>query len=200
MSDRANVYARSYRQRNREMLAAKQRAYRKEHLEAIKDYRRGKRVEIVAYMAEYRGRDPKRHAEHQRLYREQNRDRIAAQRRAYREANRDVIAAKKAAYHRRNRDAELARMRENKYGISSPRYRELLAAQDGRCALCRELLIFGRGRSAVDHDHKTGQIRGVLCGRCNTALGKFGDDPARLRRAAEYVEELTALRKVGDEI
>lgn len=74
-----------------------------------------------------------------------------------------------------------------KYGITLEQREALLRAQDGVCAICEQVELIGIGL-AVDHDHVTGKIRGLLCMRCNTALGRFRDDPKLLRRAAEYLE------------
>jgi Autographiviridae endonuclease VII len=75
------------------------------------------------------------------------------------------------------------------YGLTPAQFAALLERQHGGCALCGQLIGDGTGRSLhVDHDHETGRIRGLLCAGCNTALGKFGDDPRRLRAAAEYLE------------
>lgn len=67
----------------------------------------------------------------------------------------------------------------------------LVVAQHRKCAICQESGV-GRGRAgyrplAVDHDHKTGAVRGLLCYSCNVALGHFRDDPARLEAAAAYL-------------
>jgi len=76
-------------------------------------------------------------------------------------------------------------------GMTQERYDAKLATQDGLCATCR--LPHGRslcGRSkdlAIDHDHATGQLRGLLCDDCNIGLGLFHDDPQRLMNAALYV-------------
>jgi hypothetical protein len=78
-----------------------------------------------------------------------------------------------------------------KYGITSADYDKMLAEQDGRCALC---LTESNGRMwHVDHDHKTNRTRRLLCDLCNRGLGHFQDDPAVLRRAAEYIEEFEFL-------
>lgn len=61
----------------------------------------------------------------------------------------------------------------------------MLLAQDGRCLICRG--EFGQ-TLPVDHCHRTGKVRGLLCHHCNRGIGLFGDDPERLRRAADYVE------------
>lgn len=69
----------------------------------------------------------------------------------------------------------------------------MLAAQDGVCAICRngEASKSNRGhrrrRLTVDHDHETGQVRGLLCSGCNLALGGFRDSPDLLLAAASYL-------------
>lgn len=60
--------------------------------------------------------------------------------------------------------------------------------QNGRCAICESADPgAGKSRFAVDHDHVTGRVRGLLCNPCNKGLGMFQDSPMRLKRAAEYV-------------
>lgn len=105
----------------------------------------------------------------------------------------------------RCRTCKSARQREhyvrNTYGLSLTEYDELLLAQDFLCAVCaRPLELEGMGalRACIDHDHGTGEVRGILCSSCNIGIGNLGDDPARLRAAAEYLENVLrpALRSV----
>lgn len=70
------------------------------------------------------------------------------------------------------------------YGLSPDDYDTLVALQDGRCRICGS----PAKRLHVDHDHGSGAIRGLLCGRCNRGIGMLGDSPDTLRRAAEYIE------------
>lgn len=75
---------------------------------------------------------------------------------------------------------------KSKFGISLEEYNGLLQRQGGACAICGVLPI---SRSlAVDHDHATKRIRGLLCTKCNIALGYMNDDPEVLRKAASYLE------------
>lgn len=60
-----------------------------------------------------------------------------------------------------------------------------IAIQGGVCSICKRE---PETRWARDHDHATGRVRDMLCLGCNFGLGHFGDDPARLRAAADYVE------------
>lgn len=69
------------------------------------------------------------------------------------------------------------------YGMTSDDVSDLLAQQDGRCAICLVAEAIH-----IDHDHVDGRIRGMLCFRCNAALGQLGDDVDVIRRAADYLE------------
>lgn len=84
------------------------------------------------------------------------------------------------------------------YGITREDYNRMLAEQVGKCAICGGDPEGGRASRLpvaafhVDHDHETGKVRGLLCAHCNTGLGKFKDDPARMRAAAGYLERHSA--------
>jgi len=73
------------------------------------------------------------------------------------------------------------------YGITIEQYGEMLEAQGGVCAICREPCPSGKNL-AVDHCHETGAVRGLLCARCNSGIGQFLDSPDRLRAAIGYLE------------
>ena len=82
--------------------------------------------------------------------------------------------------------ASHARRLEDNYGIDTSTYRRILARQGGRCAICRNTPR--TIRFAVDHDHKTGEVRGILCKRCNhDLLGGAHDSPTLLWRALGYL-------------
>ncbi|MFD8018938.1 endonuclease VII domain-containing protein [Streptomyces lavendulae] len=85
---------------------------------------------------------------------------------------------------------------QSTYGLSADDYGQLFAAQDGKCAICRETR---KTNLAVDHCHKTEAIRGLLCARCNGQLLARGarDRPEVLRRAADYLESYPAWKVLG---
>lgn len=74
-----------------------------------------------------------------------------------------------------------------RFGITETDYEALEEKQGGLCLICKESCSRGF-RLSIDHDHKTGRIRGLLCNACNIGLGSFRDNPDLLRRAAEYLE------------
>lgn len=80
---------------------------------------------------------------------------------------------------------------KSKYGLSEATFQLILDSQGGGCAICRTLLDPTKRdrKTHVDHDHKTGAVRGILCLNCNSGIGRLGDDIARLEAAAAYLKK-----------
>ena len=81
------------------------------------------------------------------------------------------------------------------YGLSPEQLRSL----GWTCRICGALSSGKRGLH-IDHDHTTNTVRGLLCGRCNTAIGSFNDSPSLLRRAARYLESVGVVEDAPDHL
>lgn len=82
--------------------------------------------------------------------------------------------------------------RKSRIGIEPHEYDQLLEDQGGVCAICKEKCTTKTQKGvqkslAADHDHVTGATRGLLCSKCNTAIGLLGDDPAVIAAALAYL-------------
>lgn len=90
----------------------------------------------------------------------------------------------------RRRKPKVARKHKNiqlriRYGMTIEQYDALLAAQNGVCAACASPP--GKRALAVDHDHTSGVVRGLLCGNCNVALGLLYECPTRITALRDYI-------------
>jgi hypothetical protein len=90
---------------------------------------------------------------------------------------------------RKHRLAHEQRRRLRRYGIVQDDYDRKFQEQDGRCAACRTDMPGIKGW-CIDHCHKTGRFRAILCMRCNTVIGLVDEDPGMLRALAGFVELL----------
>lgn len=97
----------------------------------------------------------------------------------------------------RNRNSQLI----SSFGIDLNDYIQMAVEQDNKCAICGQPETQERGGKvkalAVDHDHKTGAVRGLLCSSCNTALGKFQDNKTYLASAIAYLDKYSSGDMVG---
>ena len=109
--------------------------------------------------------------------------------------HRRACRACEAEYNKRWRESDPDSALRNKrsslrrYGITLEDYQALLAKQEGKCAIC------GNGQSSkfvsldVDHCHRTGKVRGLLCSNCNSGLGRFSDKVTLLKSAIKYIRK-----------
>jgi len=88
--------------------------------------------------------------------------------------------------HEREKEAARHSMRKSKFGISKLEFQQLLIAQNNLCVICNKPQP-GRKALAIDHDHRTGKIRGLLCSWCNRAVGYLEDSAERAEATAKYL-------------
>lgn len=133
-----------------------------------------------------------------RLYYLENKDRINEVTRQWDLENKDKVSERSKRYYLKKRDRIdiAAQRREYKYKMSSEQYQRLLEEQNHACAICGKVNANGRDLY-VDHDHSCcfgnkscGEcIRGLLCHKCNAAIGLFNDSAESLNKAAEYIKK-----------
>ncbi len=156
------AYNKEWNEKNKEW----RKKYREEHRDAIskdaKVYRQENKEKIKDYTKKYRQDKKKERREYLKKWRQQNP-----------EKNDEI-----------NREWQLAR-----YGVTGEWYEAQMVAQGGKCAICGTTEP-GKGRRSkymcVDHDHETGRVRGLLCHKCNLALGLFASSQ-NLQKAQEYL-------------
>jgi hypothetical protein len=110
----------------------------------------------------------------------------------WQQENKEKWYAWKRVYHQNNREKQLVAMRrrylKRTYKITPEEYDRMLLEQNGVCAICLRPNETKFKYLAVDHNHSTGAIRGLLCSNCNLAIGLLKDDPLRARALASYLE------------
>lgn len=117
----------------------------------------------------------------------------AAKAKRWREADPERQRAYARRHHEKRKNRPEWRAYKNqaemvrKYGLTMADFEALLQKQGGVCAICGGAPNGPGKRFHVDHCHNSNKVRGLLCGRCNTAIGLLGDDPERAESAAAYL-------------
>lgn len=152
---------------NKDKFKERTKRFRKEHPEYIKEYRK--------------------------KYHLKNKEKLNAKSRKYQQDNKLRLNALKRVYNKKNYQRFKKRYWNNKlkfnYGITLEQYNQIFEQQQGRCAICGIEQIKTMKRFAVDHNHITNKVRGLLCNRCNLAIGLFEDSIVGLNKAVEYLKK-----------
>lgn len=173
---------------NRKLREAENPALRTKRLESAKTSQEKNREARKEYMKAYYAANPekftKRSPEKQALHNATRRAKYATD-----PKHREMMKAQAVAWTRENPEKRKDQRLRLAHGISRVDFLEMLALQHNRCAICGfSSEKHGKLFPVVDHCHKTGQIRGLLCMNCNQALGKFQDSIDLLMSAAMYLQ------------
>lgn len=134
----------------------------------------------------FRAANPGYDKEKARQYRKKYPERVKEQKARYAKKHPERDRASKKRYQEKNAAAIREAKYFRQYGITLEEYEALLAKQSGMCAICSKR---SKKHLAIDHDHKTGKVRGLLCGRCNLMLGSVADSITLLERAIRYLKQ-----------
>jgi hypothetical protein len=133
------------------------------------------------YMREWRARNKEKNAEYQKEYnkeyRKKNVEKLNANNKKWREENKeqDALVMLKARLKR-------------KYNLSIDEYKTLIESQNNSCKVCGTHAKNNlKGKLYIDHCHTTGKVRGLLCMKCNSALGLLNDDKALIQNLLDYL-------------
>jgi hypothetical protein len=199
--ERRKAYYRAYYKKNRENRLAQVAAYYQAHPE--------KRAKANARSAEWHKAHPERTA---KAVKKSTARRLAKMTPEELESYKKLKADNFDWWHKNRTDEQKAKDRErhrvshlketpeeklarnlkSDFGITTDFFYEMLKRQDGRCGICGTKNPAPHKRFSVDHCHQTGAIRGLLCCRCNRAMGMFQDRPQFLEKAVAWLKTVTS--------
>lgn len=136
------------------------------------------------YMREWRAKNKEKNAKYQqeytKRYRKENKEKLNAANKKWREENKEQD----------NFVMETARLKR-KYNLAREDYETLIESQNNCCKICGlPAKNNTQGKLYVDHCHTTGKVRGLLCMKCNTALGLLNDNKELLKEMIDYLDRL----------
>jgi hypothetical protein len=172
---KSRIISEATRQKNRERQAARRLAKPNENRDNMKRWlEKPENVE--------------RKKQVQKDYYEANKEVYAANRKKWREEHPEYSKEWHKQNYENNKDQVRDKAIYKKYGVTQEWYEETFLAQGGKCAICQAEKAGGRGRRFhIDHCHKTGVVRGLLCFKCNAILGHAQDNISVLDAAKEYL-------------
>lgn len=135
------------------------------------------------------------HKKHNKEWQQRNREKANEHSKAHYHRNKDRVNKRCKDYYHNNTDKIKNTRLLSRFGITLTQYNEMLVNQNHACTICKkpETALDHRSSKvrdlAVDHCHKTGKVRGLLCGKCNQLIGLSNDDASVLLEASNYLSK-----------
>jgi len=171
---------------------------------AIKKYYKNNKENNKEYYKKYNKKYYKNNKEYYKKYNKKyyknNKEHYKKSNKKYYKNNKEHIKKYHKKYYKNNKEYYKKYYKKyllaKKYNISFEQYTQILKNQNYSCAICGKHRNNCKKAFAVDHNHKTKQIRGLLCQQCNTALGLLKDNPKILIRAIKYLRTNNNLKRI----
>lgn len=170
-----SVYCKERYQKNKERIRAQQKEYYAENREAINARSKA-------------NRDPEDNRQKAREYRANNLEKCREKSREYHRTHREQLLEYGKEYRARTKEQRRRNRLLQEYDLTPEQVTEMAEIQNNLCAACG--VSFLGEKPAIDHNHTTGRVRGLVHMKCNLGIGHFDDSPAKLRAAADYLERL----------
>ena len=147
-----------------------------EQWEKYKEYQKAWRAKNLERV---QARDRKRNENPER------KEQMAETHKRYRENNKEHIKEYRDEWYK-SHDGKRTAYNLKRYGLSVEDYMDMTVEQQGLCAICGKECVRNK-KLCVDHNHDTGEVRELLCSKCNFGIGQFNDDPDLLKKAVRYL-------------
>ncbi len=176
-------------------IKARRIKYNKTHSEQNRKYSEEYRKKNPNHAEEYRLKNKEKIKDSSIKYRAENYEKIEVRQKKYRDVNKQKIRIASGKYYKQNRAKIRDQSLFREYGLEKGRYEEMLIEQNNVCAICglAETATVSKKSAqlkmlAIDHDHETGKVRGLLCRRCNKAIGLLREDLGIFASAISYLQ------------
>jgi hypothetical protein len=154
-------------------------------MEETEEGRRRRLARDAAAQRRRRAIDPESARARDRAYKERNKEERLLKRRAWAQKNAERIREQRRKWNAANRDRQKDYHLKAAFGVDLDWYNTILKKQKGCCAICKQPPT--KRRLAVDHNHATGKVRGLLCKNCNIAIGLLDENVERARFVIKYL-------------
>lgn len=148
----------------------------------------------------------KKNLPYARAWKQKNKEKVQQKQKEWYENNKEIILKKSREYYKEHRQELIEKTKKwvednpekrrayqkqyflrRNFNLTEEEYNNLLNKQNNKCSICGVDLFLDKTKAVIDHDHTTGELRGILCTNCNIGLGHFKDNCANLLHAVDYL-------------
>lgn len=144
----------------------------------FKEYAKNNKETLRVNRNKYVANNLEKNREHKKKYYKNNKEKVSKSIKEWKNNNKEVIKQTNKEFN----------LRVN-YGLTIEDYNNIFNSQNGCCAICNRHQMNFKKNLAVDHDHNTGEVRGLLCHNCNTGLGQFKDNIELMKSGIDYLNK-----------